>query len=327
MKNNDLVSIIIPTFNQADYVDSAIRSALSQDYENLEVIVADDCSSFNLEKTVQGLQDKRLKYFRNTHNIGRVANYRKALYDYAKGDWVLNLDGDDFLVDQSFIRAAVQAAQAENDTLVVCADRYVMDSLSSYRESVEKAATAKVEYMDGTEYILSLPRPKWRIHHLATLYNRQAAMDLDFYRSDIISSDYESIYRLILGHRLAHIHAKVAVWRQHKHNASRTVDMDEKIRNFSLFTDIKTFAESRYPELQLDNWLCRNIARRYYSSFLYQLGDGDFKNLSILSSFIKSRYPRSYRLVHRSPKTYIKSIFFLCKFICKRICKRHKKTV
>jgi len=97
------VSIQIPTYNQQQYISQAIDSVLMQDYPDLEVIVADDCSTDETEAIVRKYKDIRVKYFKNEKNIGRVANYRKSLYDYCTGDWVVNLDGDDYFTSPTFI--------------------------------------------------------------------------------------------------------------------------------------------------------------------------------------------------------------------------------
>ena len=106
---NPLVTIMIPTYNRAAYLEAAIQSALKQDYANLEVIIADDCSSDNTSEIARKfISDGRLKYFRNEINRGKTANYRHTLYDLAKGDWILNLDGDDYLTDENYISFAMQ---------------------------------------------------------------------------------------------------------------------------------------------------------------------------------------------------------------------------
>src|SRR5664279_476625 len=91
MNSNPSVTIMIPAFNQADVLGTAIESALLQDYPNLEVVVSDDCSADGSEEvTKKYVADVRLNYFRNSKNLGRVGNYRRALEHYAKGDWVIN---------------------------------------------------------------------------------------------------------------------------------------------------------------------------------------------------------------------------------------------
>ncbi|MBK8785156.1 MAG: glycosyltransferase family 2 protein [Chitinophagaceae bacterium] len=103
-----LVTIAIPTYNNERYIADAIRSAMAQDYVNLEILIVDDASQDNTEQIVTPFcKDPRVYYFKNEKNIGRVANYHKALYQLAKGEWYLNLDGDDYLTDPSFISKAI----------------------------------------------------------------------------------------------------------------------------------------------------------------------------------------------------------------------------
>lgn len=81
MSEYPLVTIMIPTYNQSAFIVEAVESALMQDYENLEVIVLDDCSDDNTQKLLQAFNsDSRFYYHRNKKNIGRVKNYRKLLY-------------------------------------------------------------------------------------------------------------------------------------------------------------------------------------------------------------------------------------------------------
>ena len=117
--NQKKVSIIIPTYNQENFIAQTIESALSQDYNNLEVIISDDNSSDRTEEIVKTYRsDKRLKYFKNPINLGRVGNYHKALYEYARGSYVLYLDGDDFLVDNSYISNAMNLMLLNNLIMV-----------------------------------------------------------------------------------------------------------------------------------------------------------------------------------------------------------------
>src|SRR6202008_1761874 len=98
------VTVMIPTYGQADVILRAVDSALAQDYANLEVVVIDDCSPDTTGAVVAARRATRLPHPRNDRNLGRVANYRHGLYGLARGDWVINLDGDDYFVDAGFVR-------------------------------------------------------------------------------------------------------------------------------------------------------------------------------------------------------------------------------
>ena len=68
-----LVSILIPTYNQAMYIGQAVESALQQDWPELEVIVSDDGSSDDTQRVLEKFRDdERVRISRNTGNLGRV---------------------------------------------------------------------------------------------------------------------------------------------------------------------------------------------------------------------------------------------------------------
>lgn len=116
-----LVTVMIPTYNQKDYVGSAIESALAQTYADLEIVVADDASPDpGVAKVLERYRNHpKVRLYRNAQNLGRVANYRKTLYERARGEWVINLDGDDYLVDPCFVEDPVGVVKKHPDIVAV----------------------------------------------------------------------------------------------------------------------------------------------------------------------------------------------------------------
>jgi teichuronic acid biosynthesis glycosyltransferase TuaG len=94
MENYGLVSVIMPTYNCAPYIVETIRSVQSQTYENWEIIIVDDCSTDNTESIVESINDKRIRYFKNSKNSGAAVSRNFALRE-AKGRWIAFLDSDD----------------------------------------------------------------------------------------------------------------------------------------------------------------------------------------------------------------------------------------
>lgn len=94
--NNDLVSIIMPSYNCGKYVEQTIRSVQAQTYPNWEIIFVDDCSKDDTIKLVSELrnQDSRIKLIKNPVNSGAAVSRNNALRE-AKGRWIAFLDSDD----------------------------------------------------------------------------------------------------------------------------------------------------------------------------------------------------------------------------------------
>lgn len=91
----ELVSIITPSYNTANYIEETIQSVLNQTYENWEMIIVDDCSTDNTDMVVQKyLSDSRIKYLKNPKNSGAAVSRNYALRE-AKGKWIAFLDSDD----------------------------------------------------------------------------------------------------------------------------------------------------------------------------------------------------------------------------------------
>ena len=91
----ELVSIITPSYNTAQYIEETIQSVLNQTYTNWEMLIVDDCSTDNTDDVVKPyLSDDRIKYFKNSQNSGAAVSRNYALR-VAKGKWIAFLDSDD----------------------------------------------------------------------------------------------------------------------------------------------------------------------------------------------------------------------------------------
>ena len=91
---NELVSIVMPSYNTAKFISSAIESVLMQTYQNWELLIVDDCSTDNTDEVVSNYDDKRIIYLKNEKNSGAAVSRNKAL-NKARGEWIAFLDSDD----------------------------------------------------------------------------------------------------------------------------------------------------------------------------------------------------------------------------------------
>lgn len=96
MQKDELVSIIMPTYNSADHVEESIKSILAQTYENWELIITDDNSTDDTRLILQRYanEHKRIKYFFLYQNSG--AGYcRNNSIKHARGRYIAFCDSDD----------------------------------------------------------------------------------------------------------------------------------------------------------------------------------------------------------------------------------------
>jgi len=93
------VSIYIPNYNYGKYLEIAITSALTQTYEDIEIIVIDDASTDNSIETLKKyiFPGSRVKVIFNETNIGLPASANKAI-SICRGKYIIRIDADDMLL-------------------------------------------------------------------------------------------------------------------------------------------------------------------------------------------------------------------------------------
>jgi glycosyltransferase involved in cell wall biosynthesis len=115
----NLVSVVIPAYNQTDYLRNALQSVVEQDYRPIEVIVSDDCSPIMLDSVVSefsGVQSElfRIRYSRFQQNRGFVENFRFGV-GQATGKYLVPLPHDNRFIDRRFFTEAVQIMNSHAD--------------------------------------------------------------------------------------------------------------------------------------------------------------------------------------------------------------------
>ena len=113
------VSVIIPNFNDAIYIQDSILSVLNQTLGDIVVIIVDDCSTDNSWEILQQLQrkDSRIKIIKNVENSGAGISRNLGL-DIATGQYIKFLDSDDTM-DEDVLEVMYNAAQ-KNSAQIVC---------------------------------------------------------------------------------------------------------------------------------------------------------------------------------------------------------------
>ena len=75
----ELVSIIMPSYNTGKFIKETINSVISQTYSNWELIIVDDCSTDNTDEILKNINDDRIIYLKNEKNSGAAVSRNKAL--------------------------------------------------------------------------------------------------------------------------------------------------------------------------------------------------------------------------------------------------------
>jgi glycosyltransferase involved in cell wall biosynthesis len=128
LENIPLVSVCIPTYLGAKFIEKTLISVLTQTYSNLEVIISDDNSPDETDEIIKRQADARIKYFKNDKNIGAQGNWNECLRR-ANGKYFKLLPHDDILAGNCVEnQVAILEADQNKTVALVFGKRKVIDS-------------------------------------------------------------------------------------------------------------------------------------------------------------------------------------------------------
>ena len=131
MEKSPKVSVIIPTYNQAKFIDKAIESVLKQSYQDFEIIVINDGSTDNTEEIVKNYSDFRIRYICQANNMG-VSEARNTGIKVSRGDYIALLDSDDEFLPERLIKQVQILQNKSSEVGVVCSWSYNIDEKGNY---------------------------------------------------------------------------------------------------------------------------------------------------------------------------------------------------
>lgn len=154
---NDLISIIVPVYNNEAYIEQCLKSIMNQTYKNIEIIVVDDGSTDNSIQKCEELrnQDNRIAIYQKAHE--GVCRARKFAVRIAQGKYIGFVDSDDW-IEADYYQKLYEALKDENElTVAVCG--YTKEDLEKQCINYEKCEEKKytLENMDKLYKNIMLP--------------------------------------------------------------------------------------------------------------------------------------------------------------------------
>lgn len=158
MENNPIISIIIPVFNTAPYIERCLETVFNQSYKNIEIIIVNDGSNDSSHDIISGFirKHQNINYIPLKDNVG-VGNARNLGIQAAQGEYIGFIDSDDW-VDCSFYE------QLLHNLLTSGADIAV----AGMRTEIEDVYCPKSRYTYLTSNILE---GRFALHSLVNMYN------------------------------------------------------------------------------------------------------------------------------------------------------------
>jgi glycosyltransferase involved in cell wall biosynthesis len=139
-----LVSIALCTYNGAAYLEQQLQTLLAQTYQNLEIVVVDDCSTDNTWDILTGYDNHlQFKIYKNEHNLGFVKNFERAA-SLCNGGLIALCDQDDLWHPE---KIALQVAAMKDNILVYHDSEFIHEDGTT----LGKKVSDKMSFYRGSE--------------------------------------------------------------------------------------------------------------------------------------------------------------------------------
>jgi len=173
-KSSDpIVTIGIPTYNRAEgYFKQALTSALSQTYQNIDIVVADNCSTDNTERYVKSIPDSRIRYFKHSKNLAPNDNFNFCLKE-ARGEYFLLLHDDD-LIDDDFVETCINGLPANGEVGIIRTGTRTIDG----NGSVLNEGYNRTDGLSTTDFILTWFKWKTAFYFCSLLFNTKRLKEI-----------------------------------------------------------------------------------------------------------------------------------------------------
>lgn len=232
------VSLILPVYNVEKYLSQCLDSIVAQTYQNIEVIMIDDGSK-DASGNICDEYSTRDKRFIVVHQPnGGAANARNTGLDMCTGDYIMFVDSDDWLEDNT-IECLIKTAQKQQCEIVQCQymDEYI--GKSEYHTYIEEerivsSKTFVEDMLDKWEYLINCNK----------LYKASAVGSIRFLEGHCIDDEFFTYKVVLQSNRIALVKEYLYHYRQRRSSAMGS-DKNKKQR----LLDQMGFVTIRYPEL------------------------------------------------------------------------------
>lgn len=189
------VTVIIPSFNHAAFVEQAIRSVWAQDYGNLELIVVDDCSTDATAEIVERMLSDApipMRLIRKTQNCG-ISNSLNRGIEMATGDWLAFLSSDDFFSSGRISRQIEVATQVGEQYGCIHGDALQVDEFGKALGRINRAGPISPARGDVFDQLI---QGTGRIITTTAMVRRNLAIDIGGFDEKFVAEDFDFYLRV-----------------------------------------------------------------------------------------------------------------------------------
>jgi len=291
-----LVSVLLPVYNGAAHVRTAIESVLAQEYEKFEFVIADNASNDGTTEIInEYLSDNRVRVIRNQETLPRLENFKLVFEAVSKDSCWYKFIGDDDRLLPGCLEEMVRVAEMYKNVGLVGSYYYKGTDL------VKGAVVEGAQIVSGSQILKKmLLEPEAR----ATIYSPTSVLIapdayrlMGGFRTDLLHADAELFYRVLNSFNLAYIHKPLTEIGFHRASgqALSTASGDTFAEAYLIrYTNIKSYNQIKLKWFEVEK-IKYNLATDSVGFMLARFAKGDTK--AVFNHLKKIPYTVIYQLL------------------------------
>jgi len=242
MKNEPLISVVLPAYNAEKYILEALNSIFNQTYSNFELLLINDGSTDSTPQVISLINDPRLKIINNPKNLGLVDSLNVGL-KHAKGEFIARMDADDIAYPNRFKVQVDYLLKHKNIDIVS----------SNYEVFGTEEGTYKLE--SNQEAVSIVLHYKNTLCHPCTMFRREkiTGLNLRYQKPHLYTEDWVLWFNCIKnGLKIANIDATLLKYRLEGQNNTTTHRKTIEYRTKLVLEIIQNTMFGSFTEKSLD---------------------------------------------------------------------------
>ncbi len=277
------VSVCIPTYNYGQYLRETIKSVLSQTFSDFELLVIDNCSTDNTKDIMENYSklDLRIKYVRNSCNIGMAQNFNECLR-LASAPYIKILCADD-LLEQDYLEKTVAILDAyPHVVMVTCARLLITEKI----QPIRILSYAKKFVILGGRKVIN------RCFFQENLIGEPTAV---LFRKDVAGRGFDEKYKQFIDlemwfHLLeqgdfANVPDTLCKFRQHERQGTK-----KNLKSRFLIEDMRYFYEDYGDKSYIERSFIRNQIRKFKIAKSFWIQKNNFIDHTLIKSKINEYF-------------------------------------
>lgn len=284
MLNDPLVSVLVPNYNHEKYLKNRLESIFKQTYQNIEVILMDDCSTDDSLKILNkySKHQKVSGLFINDKNSGSPFKQWQKGFELAKGEWIWIAESDDY-ADNMFLEKLIQCNKLNDDALSVIYSQSIdvdgegnfLQSRISYTSVFEPNIWKDDFEMKGDNFVKNyLSRYNVIPNASAVIFKKKLLKNIivdDVMAKMKMCGDWLFWIKIINNSNVFFLAESLNYFRNHEKISRNHNDLKRKKRRLieeKLVRDLLNFYGFRNPNEETNlykEWIKLNSIKRFYS--------------------------------------------------------------